>query len=380
MPPSGATQGILSAVMLNQKVKQSLDAGFPKLVEENPKQVFVRLAFAAFLSEAGKGDEAWREFHEAEKGGLCDATSGGRHPLAPMLDEEVGRARLPGRVRRQRPRRAGEEVRRESRARGPQDPHRAAHRAARHRSPAEGRREGHHDPEDLGKLERPSASTSRPTRTNPDVLAAALPRGRARDRARAVTRRPPTSSRRLRRSSPTSSRRSSRSPRPGSAPGTSAGAAQDYLKYAREVEPGKKTRAFFESSPRATRRASRRSPRRSRRTGRPSRRTPACARTSRCSGLSRATAPGAQTAARRGGAPRPRGASRLAECRDDRSPSASRSPTRASPRASRSRGRWTARRRTARARFARLDSKRLATDRDLLAEGRVPQLLLACRR
>ena len=190
MPPSGATQGILSAVMLNQKVKQSLDAGFPKLVEANPKQVFVRLAFAAFLSEAGKGDDAWREFHEAEKGGLCDATSGGRHPLAQMLVEEVGRrAAFPGRGQGERPRRARQEVRGESRPRRAADPRRAPHRAARHR-PAprkEAEREDHRP-----RGPRTARAGRRPlpqgVRDQPRLLAAALPCRRARDRARPLRR------------------------------------------------------------------------------------------------------------------------------------------------------------------------------------------------
>jgi tetratricopeptide (TPR) repeat protein len=255
MPGSGATQGILSAVMLNQKVKAALEAGFPKLVQANPRLVFVRLAYAAFLSEAGKGEDAWREFHEAEKLGLCDATSGARHPLAQSLLKKWEEPAFPGAVAgndvndlvkkvEEVPEHAGLRIRAARRIEMPLTTPKIV----------EGKNGGEPvlvppkitDPEEHARIEQavglylkafelnpacwpplyrageleiergryPQAAEvlSKAATSFPDVLPTHLALAEARFRG-----------------------------------GDPEGAAQDYLKYARLIEPGKKTRAFFET-------------------------------------------------------------------------------------------------------------------------------------
>jgi tetratricopeptide (TPR) repeat protein len=246
MPPAGATQGILSAVMLNQKVKQSLDSGFPKLVESNPKQVFARLAFAAFLAEAGKGDDAWREFHEAEKGGLCDAMSGGRHPLALMLEKKFGEEpAFPGAVKgndmadlvkssEEHPDHVGLKIR----------------VARKTELPVTGRprKDGEEKvttKEDLGTLEQAVGMYLKAYETNPECWPPLyrageleIERGQFARAAEVLEK----AAAKFPEILPTFLALAEARFRAGDGPG----AAQDYLKYAREIEPGKKTRAFFE--------------------------------------------------------------------------------------------------------------------------------------
>ncbi len=96
MPAFGATQGLLTAFVAIPNVKSGLDAGFKKLVAETPHHVHLRLAYSAFLFEVGSLEDAWLQFHEAEQDGLCDASSGGRHPFASTLTKKKPEPDFPG--------------------------------------------------------------------------------------------------------------------------------------------------------------------------------------------------------------------------------------------------------------------------------------------
>jgi tetratricopeptide (TPR) repeat protein len=246
MPPSGATQGILSAVILNQKVKQGLDAGFPKLVGENPKQILVRLAFASFLSEVGKGEDAWREFHEAEKGGLCDATNGGRHPLAQMLAKRWEEPAFPGAF-------AGNDLD-ELAKRAEENPEHAGLRirvARRTEMPVTGRKkkdagERVTDPEDLSRLEQAVSLYLKAYEINPDCWPPLyrageleIERGRYAEAAGVLKKVADKFSDNL----PVFLSLAEARFRANDA----TGAAEDFLRYARQIEPGKRSRAFFET-------------------------------------------------------------------------------------------------------------------------------------
>jgi tetratricopeptide (TPR) repeat protein len=238
MPPSGATQGILSAVMLNQKVKQGLDSGFPKLVESNPNQVFARLAFSAFLAEAGKGDDAWREFHEAEKGGLCDATSGSRHPLALILEKKFGdEPPFPGAVK-------GNDLEELVKVSTEHPEHVGLRiRVARKTElPVTGRARKEEEkitsPEELGKLEQAVGMYLKAYDTNPECWPPLyrageleIERGQYAHAAEVLAK----AAAKFPEILPTFLALAEARFRGGDG----AGAAQDYLKYAREIEPGK---------------------------------------------------------------------------------------------------------------------------------------------
>jgi thioredoxin-like negative regulator of GroEL len=246
MPPSGATQGILSAVILNQKVKQGLDTGFPKLVAENPRQILVRLAFASFLSEVGKGEDAWREFHEAEKDGLCDATNGGRHPLAQMLAKKWEEPAFPGAF-------AGNDLEEMTR-KADEHPEHAGLRirvARRTELPVTARRTAEStekvtSPEDLARLEKAVSLYLKAYEINPDcwppLLRAGeleIERGRYPEAAEVLK----TAAGKFADNVPLFMSLAEARFRGGD----TKGAADAFLGYARAVEPGRKTRAFWES-------------------------------------------------------------------------------------------------------------------------------------
>lgn len=245
LPPSGATQGILSAVILNQKVKQGLDAGFPKLVGDNPGQILLRHAFASFLAELGKGDDAWREFHEAEKGGLCDATNGGRHPLAEILKKKWEEPVYPGAF-------AGNDLD-ELTKQADEHPEHAGLRirvARRTEMPITGRtrKKGEEritEKEDLDRLEQAVGLYLKAYELNPECWPPLfrageleIERGRFPEAAAVLAKAAEKFADNLPVFLSLSEARF--------LAGDAAGAAQDYLRYAREIEPGKRTRAFFD--------------------------------------------------------------------------------------------------------------------------------------
>jgi tetratricopeptide (TPR) repeat protein len=247
MPASGATRGILAAVMLNPKVKAALEAGFPKLVDENPKHVFVRLAFAAFLFELERGEQAWKEFHEAEKGGLCDATSGGRHPLALELSKKWDEPPFPGAF-------SGNDLEEMVKKSGENPDHVGLQiRIARRTElPVTGRPRKDPDekvattPEDLGRLEQAVGLYLKAYEENPSCWPPLyrageleIERGQYAKAAEALAKLGTKFPEIL----PTFLALAEARFRAGDA----AGAGQDYLKYARAIEAGKKTRAFFEA-------------------------------------------------------------------------------------------------------------------------------------
>ena len=96
MPAFAQSQGLISALVTNTKLRELLDAGLSKLVEERPKATLIRLAYAGFLSEVGRYQDAWREFHRAERDGLCDTGSGGRHPFGAVLRDKAPEPEFPG--------------------------------------------------------------------------------------------------------------------------------------------------------------------------------------------------------------------------------------------------------------------------------------------
>lgn len=81
-PSSGTVQGLLTTFVLRPKVRQALDAGFVRITQESPRNTLARLAYAGFLAETGRNDEAWKEFQRAEVDGLCDTNLGSRHAFA----------------------------------------------------------------------------------------------------------------------------------------------------------------------------------------------------------------------------------------------------------------------------------------------------------
>ncbi len=96
MPAFAQSQGLISALVTNSKIRDLLEKGLVALVAERPNATLIRLAYAGYLSEVGRFQDAWAEFHRAEKEGLCDTGSGGRHPFGSLLADKLSEPSFPG--------------------------------------------------------------------------------------------------------------------------------------------------------------------------------------------------------------------------------------------------------------------------------------------
>ena len=84
-PPFGTTLGAMNVWLLDSEFRESLLVDFKNRYESNPRNLNLLISYASALSVLGRNESAWRIVHEAEKVGLCDAATGGRHPIATLL-------------------------------------------------------------------------------------------------------------------------------------------------------------------------------------------------------------------------------------------------------------------------------------------------------
>ena len=65
--------------------RKALLAKFQEQRKEDPRNINLAISYASMLYSLGRYESAWTLIHEAEKVGLCDDVTGGRHPLVTLL-------------------------------------------------------------------------------------------------------------------------------------------------------------------------------------------------------------------------------------------------------------------------------------------------------
>ena len=85
-PVFGTTVGACAAWLIDPVFRDELIGIFERRYQEDPKNLNLVISYAACLSILGRNESAWKLVHEAERVGLCDTVTGGRHPVAYLLD------------------------------------------------------------------------------------------------------------------------------------------------------------------------------------------------------------------------------------------------------------------------------------------------------
>lgn len=87
-PSFGRTLGSLQAWLANEKLRDALLAKFEERHAGAPSNLNLALSYAGCLSVVGRSESAWWVVQEGERQGLCDVSSGSRHPIALILEAD----------------------------------------------------------------------------------------------------------------------------------------------------------------------------------------------------------------------------------------------------------------------------------------------------
>lgn len=79
------TLGTTAAWLIDDDFRDELLAIFSDRYEKDPRNLNLVVSYAACLYAMGRNERAWKLVHEAERAGLCDSVTGGRHTLVNML-------------------------------------------------------------------------------------------------------------------------------------------------------------------------------------------------------------------------------------------------------------------------------------------------------
>ncbi|MEZ6197359.1 MAG: tetratricopeptide repeat protein [Planctomycetota bacterium] len=85
-PSFGVTLGVCASWLSDEAFRDELLANFERRYEQDASNLNLVISYAAVLSALGRNESAWRIVQAAEKIGLCDQTTGARHPVAYILE------------------------------------------------------------------------------------------------------------------------------------------------------------------------------------------------------------------------------------------------------------------------------------------------------
>ncbi|MCA9323088.1 MAG: tetratricopeptide repeat protein [Planctomycetes bacterium] len=93
-PAFGITLGACATWLVDPEFRDELMSIFRKRIENDPKNVNLAISYAACLWNLGRNESAWKVIHQAEKNGLADYQTGGRHPIVYLLQTKCPEERV----------------------------------------------------------------------------------------------------------------------------------------------------------------------------------------------------------------------------------------------------------------------------------------------
>lgn len=94
-PSFGTMLGLMKTWIVQEGFRDEMIRVFEARKAKNPRDLDLTVNYAALLMALGRNESAWRMLQDAERAGLCDWSTGGRHPIIEMLSKQCPEQRTP---------------------------------------------------------------------------------------------------------------------------------------------------------------------------------------------------------------------------------------------------------------------------------------------